>query len=74
MADSDLKHCPVCTSDKIVQSRRKGFFERSILQFTRWRPHRCAACGHRFFLRMNPANKSEAPEPVREKEAHLFGH
>jgi hypothetical protein len=74
MHDSDVSHCPVCTSDKVVLSRRKSFFERSILPIIGWRPYRCAACQHRFYRRMNPANEREAPEPVREKEAQLFGH
>jgi hypothetical protein len=56
-----------------VQSRRRNFFERSILPIIGKRPYRCAACQHRFYNRMNPANELEAPEPVREKEAHLFG-
>jgi hypothetical protein len=74
MSDSDQRHCPNCTSDKIVRSRRRGFFERSILSFTRWRPFRCAACKHRYYQRIDPANQSEALEPVEEKEAQSFSH
>jgi hypothetical protein len=74
MRDSQDNHCPNCTSDKIVQSHRRGFFELRVLRFTHRRPYRCVACQHRFYRRVEMMEQPEAEHGVQEKQAQLFGN
>lgn len=41
--------CPRCSSRKIRRSKRKGFWERLILDPAGIRPYRCEECDERFF-------------------------
>jgi DNA-directed RNA polymerase subunit RPC12/RpoP len=40
--------CPRCSSRKIRRSKRKGFWERVILDRAGIRPYRCEECDERF--------------------------
>ena len=44
-----MKHCPLCHSVRIHQSRRKGIVERTLLAIIFVRPFRCERCDSRFF-------------------------
>jgi len=44
-----MKHCPLCHSERIHQSRRKGIVERILLAMIFVRPLRCERCDYRFF-------------------------
>ena len=43
-----MKHCPLCHSERIHQSKRKGTVER-MLTIVFVRPLRCERCEYRFF-------------------------
>ena len=51
-----MKHCPLCHSERIHQSRRKGIFERTLLAMFFVRPLRCEECDYRFFVASLTAN------------------
>jgi hypothetical protein len=70
MSESHLGHCPRCTGDKLHKSRRRGFFERSILQFTNWRPYRCVGCGYRYYRNVRSLERHEVFQGMHEKGAH----
>ena len=40
--------CPKCSSRRIRRSKRKGFWERVILDRAGVRPYRCEECDERF--------------------------
>ena len=40
--------CPRCSSRKIRRTKRKGFWERVILDSVGIRPYRCEECDERF--------------------------
>jgi predicted Zn-ribbon and HTH transcriptional regulator len=43
-----MKHCPLCHSERIHQSRRRGIVE-EMLAIIFVRPLRCERCDFRFF-------------------------
>ena len=50
--------CPKCSSRRIRRSKRKGFWERVILDRAGVRPYRCEACDERFLrYRAEPDHK-----------------
>src|SRR5277367_4117138 len=60
---SAMKHCPLCHSERIHQSRRKGMLERLVLAMMFVRPFRCERCDNRFFswsFSDNPNGSREA--------------
>jgi predicted Zn-ribbon and HTH transcriptional regulator len=44
-----MLNCPLCHSEHIYRSRRRGIVERRILTMVFVRPFRCAICNFRFF-------------------------
>jgi len=43
--------CPECGDHEIQRSHRRNWFER-LISIVGLFPHRCAACGHRFFTQL----------------------
>jgi hypothetical protein len=43
-------NCPKCNSEKLHRSRRRGLYERLVLQRKYFAPYRCEACGVRFIV------------------------
>ena len=41
--------CPLCHSDRIRRSRRRGILERSLTTMIFLKPFRCLKCDSRFF-------------------------
>jgi hypothetical protein len=44
-----MHRCPLCNSDRIRRSNRRGFVERVPLTFLFLKPFHCGDCKHRFF-------------------------
>lgn len=42
-------NCPLCRSQQIHRSRRRGILESAFLKTFFVRPFRCLTCDHRFF-------------------------
>ena len=57
-----MKHCPLCSSQRIHQSKRKGMLERMLLAMMFVRPFRCERCDDRFFR----WSLSDNPNAARE--------
>ncbi len=57
-----MKQCPLCHSERIHQSRRKGILEKIMLAVLFVRPFRCERCDCRFFR----WSLSENPNASRE--------
>jgi hypothetical protein len=63
--------CPVCRSEHIRRSRRRGLLEFVLMAVVFFRPFLCLRCNHRFFrwsMRSNPRASppldSRRPEPA----------
>jgi predicted Zn-ribbon and HTH transcriptional regulator len=61
-----MKTCPVCHSERIHQSRRKGVLEKIVLAVMFVRPFRCERCDARFFR----WSISENPNAARSATAY----
>lgn len=58
-----MLNCPLCHSERIHRSRRRGIVERRILTMVFLRPFRCDICDFRFFrwsITTNPNSPSRA--------------
>jgi predicted Zn-ribbon and HTH transcriptional regulator len=44
-----MLRCPLCHSERIHRSKRKGMMKRSLLAMIFVRPFRCERCDFRFF-------------------------
>ncbi|MBV8207230.1 MAG: hypothetical protein JO041_10590 [Acidobacteria bacterium] len=44
-----MRICPRCEATDVHRSRRRGFFEHTVLRVIRKRPFRCFACGYRYY-------------------------
>jgi hypothetical protein len=59
--------CPLCRSDRIHRSTRRGLFERKVLALLFLRPFRCDRCDHRFIRGLrttaHPEALRAAPKP-----------
>lgn len=56
-------NCPICHSEQIRRSRRRGIVERAILAMVFVRPFRCEICDFRFFhwsITRNPNSSQSA--------------
>jgi predicted Zn-ribbon and HTH transcriptional regulator len=61
-----MLNCPLCHSQRIHQSRRKGIIERAVLAIIFVRPFRCERCDFRFFhwsFTPNPNSSRQATTP-----------
>jgi len=61
-----MTQCPLCHSEQIHQSRRKGILERIVLATVLVRPFRCERCDHRFF------RWSFSPNPNAQRDATAY--
>ena len=60
-------NCPVCPSQRIYRSRRRGFLESAFLAVLFIRPFRCLTCRHRFFRwSLSPNPGPSRPITIRE--------
>jgi transposase-like protein len=50
--------CPLCRSERVYRSRRKGIVEKAILAMVFVRPFRCESCDLRFFRWALNANRN----------------
>lgn len=65
------RQCPLCGSEDILRSHRRGFLERTILLLLLLRPFRCRQCSARhlaFFFRRRRSKQTRPAiaEPVEE--------
>jgi predicted Zn-ribbon and HTH transcriptional regulator len=59
-------NCPVCQSQRIRRSRRRGVLESRLLALLFIHPFRCLSCDHRFFRwSLNPNPSRQRPEALR---------
>src|SRR5450755_2013411 len=64
-----MKHCPLCRSARIHQSRRKGIVERMLLAIVFVRPLRCERCDSRFFRVSLTGNVNASRQGRRTEDA-----
>jgi transposase-like protein len=58
--------CPLCQSENISKSKRRGLLESLVFTLIHVRPYRCQSCDLRFFRRGRPA-RAQGLSPARHK-------